>query len=424
MALANRTWQQIRTSVGYNLRAYRSVEADGAGTTKTFLTDELSLGGSQEYLGGWLVFTSGTNDGEVRRITKSEINSSTNLQTVTYHPTTAAATSNGDTAEIWEEDYNPEALLDFANQAVMDAYTAVYDPVEDVSLHGGNRQRWDIPSGLSMIKSVMLRKNMDSKEIIGVGSAWDESVDSDFSVEVDDEDVLFGRNAIRFTIGGSVSEGEFASDSISSLDLSRYTHIEFPIKVRTAVAANDLVLRLSATANGADTDKIIGIHALSATTDTWVRVAMNEATSSFDASETTAIISVALEYNDNQRANTVWIGQIVATRNDSYDWMPVKRNLWGIDKESRDLVTTFDPGYYLIKLGGGDEPALFTSDSSTNEIDDQYVVAQTTAMALDSESRPLSDGRLASSQRAQFWYARADLARRRFPFLYGVRRIE
>lgn len=419
MALANRTWQQIRTSIGYNLRAYRSIEADGAGTATTFLTDDLSLGGSQEHLGGWIVFTSGTNnDGLIRRITASDIETANNRQTITFHPAVTDATSSGDTAELWGEKYNPTAILDLGNQALMDAYSAVYDPVEDITLHGGGRQRWDIPTGLSMLKRVELRTSMDSKQVITQGIAWDESVDSDFTVASDDEDLLYGQIATRFTIAGTVSSGNIASEDVSSLDLSGYTHIEFPIKVLTAVASNDLRLRLSASASGAATTEEITIPAISALTDTWVRVAMT------NPGAATAIISVALEYNANVGANTVWLGEIVATHNDSYDWTTVPLRLWKIDKEARDLVTTVELGYFLIKLVGGDEPALFTGDSSVNEIDDQYVVAQTVALALDSVGGGSSDDEKALAARSLIWYARADRRRRAFPFLTGVRKIE
>lgn len=418
MAIAGRTWQSIRTSAGYNLRAYRSIEADGPGSDFEFLTDELSLGGAQEHLGGWMVFTSGTNDGSIRTVTTSSIDTANSRQTIKFHPPVAAATANGDTAELWHEEYNPEAMLDFANQAIMETYSAVYDPVEDITLHGGSRQRWDIPTDLSMLKGVELRTSMDSKQVISQGIAWDESVDSDFTVASDDEDLLYGQIATRFTIGGSVSAGNLASDDVSSLDLSGYTHIEFPIKVLTAVAEDDLRLRLSATASGAATTEEITIPAVSALTDTWVRVAMT------NPGAATAIISVALEYRANVGANTVWLGEIVATRNDSYDWSPVPRRLWKIDKEARDLVTTVELGYFLIKLVGGDEPALLTGDSSVNEIDDQYVVAQTVALALDSMGGGSSDDERALAARALIWYARADRRRRAFPFLTGVRKIE
>ena len=405
--------------MGYNLRAYRSLEADGAGTKTTFLTDELSLGGPQEHLGGWIVFTSGANnDGLIRRVTTSALETANSRQTIAFHPAVPDDTADGDTAELWGEKYDPEALLDHANQALMEAYSTVYDPVEDITLHGGGRQRWDIPAGLSMLKRVELRTEMDSKQVISQGVTWDESVDADFTVASDDEDDLFGQIATRFTIAGTVTAGDLVSDNVASLDLSGYTHVEFPIKVKTAIASDDLRLRLSATANGASTTEEITIPAIAALTDTWVRVAMA------DPGAATAIISVALEYNANAGANTVWLGEIVATHDDSCDWVEVPRRLWKIDKEARDLVTTVELGYYLIKLVGGDEPALFSSDASVNEIDDQYVVAQTVALALDSVGGGSSDDEQALAARALIWYARADRRRRAFPFLTGVRRIE
>ena len=416
MAIAGLTRESIRAEIGANLGAFRSVEADASGTPEKFVTDELSLGGSAEYKGKWLVFTSGTNDGEIRRVVGSSI--SDNRASLTFHPVVSASTANGDTAELWDGDYNPEDIHRYINRAIRMSYGAVYDPVEDTSLHGGRRQRWDIPSGLSMIKDVQVRQSMDSREVIGLGTKWDESIGTNFDVDTDTEDLLFGRDTIRFTIGGSVGDGEIASDSISSTDFSQYTHIEFPIKVKTAVAADDLILRLSASVNGGASTEEINIPAISALTDTWVRVAMS------DPGACTAIISIALEYNANEAANTVWLGGIVATQNDSYHWASLKRHLWRVDKEKRDLITSVDLGYYLLKVTGGDEPAVLNADGTSNEIDDEYVISQATALALLAQSGGRSTDPEERRRLGEFWTALAQQRRISFPMLNGIRRIE
>lgn len=429
MALANRTWQQIRTSVGYNLRAYRSIEADGPGTPTTFLTDELSLGGSEEHRGGWIVFTSGTNDGSLRRIVTSARNTNTNLQTLTYHPATAAATANGDTAEIWGnegvDNYNPEALLDFANQAIMDAYSAVYDPVEDISLHGARDVvRFDIPSGFSMLKRVEYRYGVTETLVHDTQSLFDETTDAEWTQSLDAEDWRRNGQSLKIVLGASAEAGDVVTDSISSIDISKYTHLEGWIKSTTALDANDYVVHLDSgvvQADGTDLESL-NIPAVAADTWTYFRVALAQSEAD------TAIVSVGIEMNVDKGAHTVWFNDLQVTVNDSALWRRLPKRSWSIDKEARDLLLTRDGrtsvGYSLIKLVGGDEPALLTGDSSVNEIDDQYVVAQTTALALDSESRPRQDGELVSSRRAQLWYARAERRRAAFPFLTSVRRIE
>lgn len=39
-------------------------------------------------------------------------------------------------------------------------------------------------------------------------------------------------------------------------------------------------------------------------------------------------------------------------------------------------------GYALIKITGGDKPALLTADSSTTEIDEDYIISQSITLAL------------------------------------------
>ena len=416
--IAGRTRGQLGTSVGYLLGSpFILLEADGVGTASTFVTDDTPQGGENEHRGKWLKFTSGANNsGLIRRVTASSINATTLQTTFNFVSPVNDATADGDTAELWNEEHPPTALHDFINQALIDATGHVYDPIENITLHSGARNRWDIPTGISMIRKVQYRASMSSETVIPV-QVWDESIDADFTVTQDIEDLLYGLNATRFVIAGTVSVGDLASMDIGSLDLSRYTHIEFPIKVQTAVASDDLRIILSATANGASETEAIVIPAISARTDTWVRVALA------NPEADTAIISVALEYNANNAANTVWVGEIVATDNDSYVWADVARHLWSIDKESRDLVLTTTLDYWLLKIVGGDAPALLTSDSATTEIDDTYIIRYATAMALLSEGGGSTTDQEDRRDRGKEWLALAEQAKNAFPLLVDVRTV-
>jgi hypothetical protein len=383
--LQESTREQLRTGIGYLLGAVKILEADASGSTTTFLTDDIAIMTADDPNGKWLVFTSGSNnDGQIRQITNSTVSS--NRVTLTFFPAITDATANSDTAELWDQWYDPVAIHNFINQAQIDATGYIYDPVEDISLHSGGALRYDIPTNFEMLQGVYVRTGMDSEVIIEAGEVWNESVDSDFTVTQDDSDKLFGRVATKFVVAGSVSAGDLVSQKIASLDISGKDFIEFPIKVRTAVVASDLVLRLSAAANGANTDKIIAIPALSAQVETWVRVAMSEAVSGFDPSECTAIISVALEYNANNGANTIWIGRIDATRNDSYEYTLVDNSLWYIAKEARDLVFKSEAqdglGYRLIKLVGGDVPAQLNADATVTEVPESFIIYHAAGLAL------------------------------------------
>jgi len=420
MPVIGRTREQIRTSVGYNLRAFRSIESDAAGTIATFITDELSLGGTDEHLGGWLVFTSGTNDGEIRRIVDSSITN--NRQTLTFHPEASAATSNGDTAEYWKEEYNPESIHEFINQSIIEATGSVFDPVENVSLHSdGHTLRYDVPSGMSMVKNIYYRNKVSSTRLHACAATFDETVDSDFTVSLDTKDKKQGSQSCKFVIAAGASAGDIATDSITSKDISGYDYIEFWIKSTVATSAGNLKILLDDSASCASPIETLSVPALSADTWTFCRVALA------NPETDTAIISVGLEYDSDIGAATVWLDDISVVKNDSADWIKLPRNLWNISRQENDIILDeyFNgvASYNLLKLVGGDNPTLLTSDSDSNEIDDQYVIAKTTGLAFMTASASNDNDASQRVRNAAFWLSEAEKARSKFPVLVNARSI-
>jgi len=424
--LVQRTREELRASVGQLLDVMTVLTAATNGSTTTMLVDGLAIFGADDLNGKWLLFTSGQAniDGELVQITDSTV--SANRVTLTFFPAASNAVNTNATAEMWGQSFTPTRINNLLNQAVDDATRHIFTPTTDISLHTGGTLRYDLAGTFDMIKEVWLRTSLDSEQLIDAGNVWDESVDADFTITQDDEDKLYGRVTTKFVVAGTISDGDLASEAITLVDLSGDTHIEFPIKVDIAVAANDLILRLSATANGADTDKFIAIPALNVGEETWVRVAMTEAASSFVPSETTAIISVALEYNANSKANIIWMGRIDSTRNDSYGWTLVPSHLWYVDKTNQDLV--FKPvvgaalGYNLMKLIGGDNPAQLTADTDATEIPERYMVYYVASLAIGGyrtgEDREQSITRLSQADR---WMAIASAAKRNFNPLVNAR---
>ena len=392
-----------------------------SGSTTTMLVDELAIMTADDLNGKWLIFTSGQSniDGEEVQIIDSSVSS--NVVTLTFHPVTSNAVGAGATAEMWDQQYRPASVNDALNASVRDATGYIFEPTEDISLHTGGKSRFDLVATLDMIKDVQFRTGMVGKTVLVPGQAWTESVAASFVVTQDDEARIFGLTATKFVFTPG-SDGDLASMDVPLNDLSGMTHIEFGIKVNVAVAANDLLLRLSASINGADTDKFIAIPALAAGVETWVRVAMTEAVSSFTPAEATAIISVALEYNASNAANTIWMTGVDATQEDSYTWTSEERHLWMVDRQSQDLVFTYIPKYYLMKLVGGDNPLLLTSDTDVTEIPEGYMIHYAVGTLLqrynageDAEQARVRE-RLADRQMGM-----AERAKGAFPILVNAR---
>ena len=143
----------------------------------------------------------------------------------------------------------------------------------------------------------------------------------------------------------------------------------------------------------------------------------------------TAIISVGLEHDADLGADvTVWIDDIVAVANDTAEWSTLDRRNWKIDKESRDLVLLRDGqcavGYSLIKITGGDKPALLTSDATATEISEEYIIANAVTTALLSASGGPATDPDAKRQLSAYWAQQAERARRGFPMLVNVRSVD
>ena len=420
--IQGRTREELRQHIGHALGALYVSSASTNGSTTTVVDNTLVLGGADNYIGHWVRLTSGDDDGAIRRVTDSAISS--NVTTLTIMPALSTSSTSGDTYELWQGAYSPASIDDFINQTIIGATGNAYDPIENVELHGDGRQiRFDIPSNISMIYRVDYRHKVSSTRIHACAATFDETTDSDFTQSLDTKDRKQGTQALKMVIASGASAGDFVTDSITSKDISGYDTIEMWVKSTVATSAGNLKLLLDDTAACASPLETLSIPALSA--DTWTFVRMSLANPETD----TAIISVGLGYYDaDLGAVTVWIDDISAVENDTAEWTTLPRHNWRIDKEARDLVLVRDGhdavGYSLIKLVGGDKPALLTSDSTATEVDENFIVANATNLALISTSGGPATDPDAKRQLSAYWAAQAERARRALPLLVNVRQVE
>ena len=425
-AIQGRTREQLRQHIGRALGAVYVSAATSSGSTSTLLDNTLVLGGADNQIGKWIRFTSGSNDTLTRRITDSSISS--NVTTSTFMPVATASTAS-ESYELWDSAYNPDDIDDFINQAIISSTGWVYDPIEDITLHGdGHQTRFDIPSGISMISKIEYREKVSRVRIHACGTTFDEATTAYaadpnyYTQSLDTNDRKQGSQALKLVIAAGASAGEFLSDSITSLNLSKYDTIEMWVKSTVATSAGNLKLLLDDTAACASPLETLSIPALSA--DTWTFVRMSMANPETD----TAIISVGLEYDSDIGAVTVWIDDIVAVASDTAEWTTLDRRNWKIDKEARDLILVRDGhkavAYSLMKITGGDKPALMTADSDTTEIPEEYVINQAITFALLSSSGGPGTDPDSKRQLSAYWAEQATKARRAFPMLANVRVVD
>jgi hypothetical protein len=393
--------------------------ASGNGSTTTIVDNTLT-GADDNHNGKWVVFNDadGTS-GQVTRV--SDYTSSST--TLTLSPAVAASSATSDTYELWDDEYNPAVIDEFINQAIIEVTGRAYDPIENLSFHtDGHQLRFDVPSGISMVQDIHYRNSVDFKRLHQCAVAFDETVDSDFTVSVDTEIKKQGSQSCKFVIAAGASAGDIATDSITSTDISGYDYIEMWIRSTVATSSGNLKLLLDNTASCASPIETLSVPALSA--DTWTFVRMQLSNPETD----TAIISVGLEYDSDLGACTVWLDDISAVANDTADWIKIPRNLWKLDKEAKDVI--FDDyvhavaSYSLLKIVGGDKPALLSSDSDTSEVNEQYLISAGTARAYAASSGGSGTDPDQRRSQAGFWFGMANSAKRSLPFLRNVRMVE
>jgi len=159
-AIQSRTREQIRRSIASNLDQSPASSATGTGSSTT-IVDASTIGGDDEYNGGWIVFTSGANDGVIRRVT--DYASSTG--TFTFKPA-AGSTSSDDSYEYWRSEFPPDRVHEFINQAITQRTPRGLVIDEDISNHGHTRDsRHDIPSAMVAVSQVDYRYQYSGKEI-------------------------------------------------------------------------------------------------------------------------------------------------------------------------------------------------------------------------------------------------------------------
>ena len=417
-----KTREDLRKAIGRNLGKMLTGTTSGSGSTTTAL-DATLFGGDDEYIGSYIRFTSGDNDGSVRRIT--DYTSSTGTMTFAAVGATVAGST---TYELWKDQFDPQIVDEFINQSIWEITGKYFDPEENVDLHTDRiNARLEIPSEIAMIQDVYYRNKFTSKELLSCDSVFDETVDSDFTVSVDTEDYKRGSAANKFVIAVGASAGDIATDSITSVNLAKYDFIEFWIKSTVATSAGNLKILLDDSASCASPIETLNVPALTASTWKYCRVALS------NPHTDTAIISVGLEYDSDLGACTVHLDDIKAVKNDTSTWTKLPRYQWRIDKEgeqgasTQDLILTdggrAEVGYSLIKLVGGDEPAELSADSDTTEVPERYIVAYATALSAQAGSlRPDAD---IDSMRnlAAFWFAKSEQAKNDLPFLTNARLV-
>jgi hypothetical protein len=410
-AFQSRTREQIRRSIAANLDQSPASSATSGGSTTT-LVDANYIGGDDEFNGGWLVFTSGTNDGLIRRVTDYASSSGT----FTFKPAATASTASSDTYEYWRAEYPPERIHEFINQAIIQRTPRGLVSDEDESNHGhALDSRHNVPSSMVAVYSVDYRSSFSGKQVDLAKTTWTEGSGGTGSVTAttDSEDWKAHGASSSFYLD-AVTADTVGYKDISVLNLARNDTLEFWFKSSVTHAAGDLTIVLSSASALGSAKETINIPAATARTWTYMRVSLA------NPETDTAITSVGIKYAAGTATTRyVWINDIKAVDSESATYT----RLWGgnyrIDKESRKIFLT-EPargkvGYSLVRLSGYRLPVLLSADATVCETDPDLVVARATSRSLFSLARGRTTDPDDNDRRAAFFEGVAAQAERSLP---------
>ena len=407
--IQGRTRLQLETAIGYNLGAIFDGSWTAVSNTTTN-TDTKWKGGADDANGKWLHATSGGEAGEIVRVTDS-----TDAGVLTHDALTGRP-EVGETYLLWDEEYRPDAIYSYINDAILEATGRFYDDAEDISLFADGAQKgFSIPSGISMIQKLQYRSVFKSKTIDNANSVWATHGSNTAAVDTNLKKEGTASNKIGLV---SVSAGDrVVSKDFTAMDLSDYTHIEWWARSSRPTTAGQLKLLLDDTSEAASPVELLAFPALAEDTWTFCRVELAK------ADEDTAIVSVGIEDDADIGDGTLWIDGIRATHSQEQSFTDVPRRLWSVDRSSRSLQLTDSArsmiGYNMLKIIGGDKPALLSADTDTSEVPDAFIIARATARAL--AAAPASEE---NRNQSGFWERIGNGYFNRMPMLTNVRIVE
>lgn len=140
-------------------------------------------------------------------------------------------------------------------------------------------------------------------------AAWDELVDTDVAVSLEETIIKVGSSSIKLAVGADVSAGDIlATGDMTALDLSGANAIRFWIRSSVNTDAGDYTLLLDETAECVSPSETINVPALTA--DTWKEVEVDLIAAGADLN---AIISIGLKCVVDKGAHNIYLDDVQAT---------------------------------------------------------------------------------------------------------------
>ena len=423
--IASRTRLQIRQSIGRNIGDVIVSEVTTTADTSSLKdTYGLAKGGDGEYKGRQVQIN--TPSGGIAAGEKSfvaEFDSA--LSDCTMTPVFSANLTDGDTYEMWKK-YLIEEINDLITQAEVEVTDdALLDTEDHTTTTEDKRYIYAMPTGFIAIYKAEFVYNVQTEKVIhNCDVVWDELVDGDVTASSDESFEKEGTGCLKLVVAAGCGAGDIlATMDIPSLDLSNTNELEIWIYSTTALDAGDLQVLLDNTANCASPLESLDIPATTAST--WTRHVITLANPQSD----TAVISVGLKMVTDKGAFTLYADDIRGVDGNSRQWRLLNPDYWDIVRGSTNYFQLTPDGLKvcgtnkLLRMTGYKKLTAMTADSSTCEVDPDFIVARVTSQALGSHVKSVEIDMDDLKDMADRWHVRAEHKKlnMRTRFMQGTR---
>ncbi len=408
MVIESATRKTIRQRILYNVDG-GIISTVTTGASKVLLTDTvgLSRGGDDEYLGWHLQMNSGTNNTGLQRwVTDSD---GTN-KTITFSDLTDNLTA-ADAYELWRPPFNIAAINNEITQVEAGCISSVFIDKSDATVFTEkDRYQYSIPTGFTHLHTIEYADSADEYVDIDLcDTVWDELVDTDVVASIDTEIHRQGSGCLKLAVADDCAAGDtLATMDISEKDLRNCTVVEIWVYSTVALTAGYIQLLLDNTALCASATETLSIPATTA--NTWTRHIISLANPQSDS----AIISVGLKMNtDVGSAFTLYVDYIKAVGANSRNYRELHPDFWEIVHGSTNYLKLTSTGLgvmgnnTLLRLTGYQALTAMTSDTSSSEVDPEYLVNAVSGKVLLTYATPAGMDSKSRMEKGRYYLALA-----------------
>ena len=332
----------------------------------------------------------------------------------------------GDEVEFWtDQRWGPNRINGLINQAIRECLRKIYTYAPPYYVNATSRSRHlPIPDDWDMVQAVSGRMSFGyghhfeniytSEEFALESGPAGETVE----VEQDFYDYRGLSRAVRtsYPVAGSyVLEVQFSTRRLTGM-----THYEGWFKATSGITSITMAVR-----DGTDNlEGPIDIWDGDDADDEWkyVQIPIADPRKIKDADNIRFTIVAASE-------GVVWFNGLWGVDQQSVNWQEYDRRAWRIEHSNREIEiipqSELDQApWALVRIVGGRDPIPFTDDETDIEIDDFFLIARATELALSSVSGSRDTDPDNYRQLSQHWHGRSLQARRSaFPNMVNIRRI-